>query len=562
MLRSLTIRDFVIVDALELTLERGFTALTGETGAGKSILLDALSYALGARIDANPVQTGKDRAEVAALFSLEALPAVAQQLKAADLLDDEPEVVFRRVIEASGRSRAYVNGRLVNATLLRELGASLVNVHGQHDNLRLMQKDSQREALDAFAGAGEAARSVAVTFKEYSLAREALAKAEAGLADSERQRDEITWHVQQLEAVGLDVAVWLDEQAEHSRLAHMSDLRGDIDAAVHALEDDEQSAIARVSEAMEHVDAALNHDDSLAGVKQMLASAEANLREAMHDLARYRDRLEPDPERLAKLDQRVREVLSVARKYRTEPAKLAELLADYRARLAALPSEAGIDSLKAGVATARANYERAAATLTALRSAASTKLCDHVARALSPLAMPHARLHVALTTQAEPTLHGNESIEFLWSANPGMALAPLSKSASGGELSRLGLALQTVLGSATAVPTLIFDEVDTGIGGAVADAVGRALAHLADAGGPNAQVLCVTHLAPVAAFADQQLRVEKRITGEGAAARTVTDVTPLATHARIDEIARMLGGANVTTVTRKAAKELVDAARD
>jgi DNA repair protein RecN (Recombination protein N) len=560
MLRTLTIRDFVIVDALEMHFERGFTALTGETGAGKSILLDALSCVLGARTDGQFVQTGKPRAEVAAVFALDESPEMVVRLRAADLLDDEPEAVFRRVIEAGGRSRAYINGRPVNASLLRELGAMLVNVHGQHDNLRLMSRDTQREALDAFAAADAALADVAARFRDFVSARDALAQAEAGLADSERQRDELSWNIQQLEALGFDANVWQEEQAEHGRLLHMNDLKNDVESALSAIDDGESKALALIATALNHVDAALVHDESLAGIRQMLASAEANLREAAHDLSRYGDKLEPDPVRLAKLDQRVRDVLGLARKYRTEPGKLGELLAGYHSRLAALPSETGIAELKAALAAARSAYNAAAATLTQARAAATRTLAAQVAAALAPLSMPHARLQVALTPLSEPSIHGAESVEFLWSANPGMAPAPLSKSASGGELSRLGLALQTVLGRATAVPTLIFDEVDTGIGGATASAVGRALARLATSEGAAAQVLCVTHLAPVAACADQQLRVEKRVLGEGAEARTVTDVALVASGARVDEIARMLGGENVTAVTRKAAKELMERA--
>jgi DNA repair protein RecN (Recombination protein N) len=547
MLQSLSIRDYLLVASLDLEFGPGFTALSGETGAGKSILLDALGMALGGRTDSGAVRPGTARAEVTACFAIEAQSAAAQWLAAQDLAADGM-AVLRRTVDGQGRSRAWINDRPVTANAQRDLGQRLLTVHGQHDQQRLLSAEAQRLALDRYAGALHAAQQVRAAHQAWKAAQAACLAAERALTDAARRREEIDWHLGQLRALRFTPESWQEANANHQRLAHAQELLDKAGQALGLLREETPSAIGVLDAALALVLAGEAHDPGLGEVARMLSSAKSELQEAAHDLSRYRDRLDPDPQALAALDARLSEVLTMARKYRVEPRQLPDVLAAYERELATLPGPATVSVLSAKAAELHAAFEQAVAQLSAARGAAATALAVAVAGQLPSLALPAAEFVVALTAVA-PGADGAEAVEFQFRANPGVPLTALARAASGGELSRLGLALQSALGHAAQLPTLVFDEVDTGIGGAVADGVGRALARL----GRSAQVLSVTHLAQVAAHADAHFKVSKD-TADDAAWVTVAH---LDRQSRLEELARMLSGLAVTAATRAAAEELL-----
>ncbi len=550
MLTALLLRDFVIVDALEIELAAGFTALTGETGAGKSILVDALGLALGARADSGVVRPGAERAEVSAEFDVARHEPARAWLAAADL--DEPGAsacVVRRTVDRAGRSRAFVNGRPVTAQQLRELGERLVDIHGQHEHQWLTQRDYQRRLLDAFAGAEPAAATVAVLHGEWRRAAAARAAREAAAESAERERALLREEIRDLEALGFTPEGWEAEQAEHRRLAHAQELITGAREALEALDEQEGSASTLLAQASARLAEAAAVDPALAEAARDAETALAHAGEATHALRRYLQRIEADPARLDALERRLRAVHDAARRVRVEPARLADALDERRARLEALGGDASHEALVAKEKEAERAYRDAATALTKVRRGAAQKLAEEVTRRLQGLAMEGGRLAVSLEPLAEPSSSGLESVEFQVAAHAGQPLGPVGKVASGGELSRLALAIQVLMGGRAGVPTLVFDEVDAGIGGRVAQIVGTLLAELAR----HHQVLCVTHLPQVASRARHQLRVSKFSGPRG----TLASVEPLDAGGRVEEIARMLGGAKITQTTRKHAEEML-----
>ncbi len=553
MLRALSIRDYVIVERLDLELASGFTALTGETGAGKSILVDALGLALGGRADAGIVRAGSQRAEVSADFDAEALPAAREWLAAQDFDEGDGACILRRTVDSTGRSRGFVNGRPATAAQLRELGDMLVDIHGQHEHQLLLRRDRQRLLLDAFGGSEALAREVASRFGAWRRLAEQRAAREKAQATSARERDLLAHEVHDLEALAFDSRQWTEDQAEHRRLGHAQELIAMVSECAQTLDEAEDSATARLSHAASRLAAAAELDPALEEVRRDAQTASVHAGEAAQQLRRYLQRIDVDPSRLAQLDARIKAVMDAARKHRVDPAALADVLAERRARLAELGGEESLEKLKEQEHAAEREYRAAAADLTKARRGAAKKLAAEVTRTMQDLAMAGGRLEVALEALEAPSAGGMEAVELRVSAHAGQELAPLAKVASGGELSRISLAIQVLMSGQASVPTLIFDEVDSGIGGGVAEIVGRLLAAL----GKHHQVLSVTHLPQVAVHARSQLRVAKQTRGNAALA-TVCALSP---DERVDEIARMLGGLTITEATRRHAAELLQTGR-
>jgi DNA repair protein RecN (Recombination protein N) len=547
MLLRLDIRDFVIVDRLELEFNAGFGALTGETGAGKSILIDALSLALGERADVAVVRTGAERAEVAAEFDVAADGKLADWLRANDY--DTDACLLRRVVDSAGRSRGYINGAAATLGQLREVADLLADIHGQHAHHSLLRPDAQRDLIDTHAGAQALAREVAQAYAAWRAAREARHAAQKDVEASEREREMLDWQVKELVALAFDSAEWLETEQEQRRLGNANSLLEAVSAALVTLDDGEVAALP----ALQHAAAQLqNHgsfDPALAEVAQLFESATIQLEESALALRRYQDRLELDPARLVELDQRIDAVTQMARKHRLHPDELPELLERLKSRLDELTLRSDPEALSERERKAEASYRDVARKLSAQRTKTAKTLSAAVTAGMQELAMAGGRFEIALEALSEGASWGLESVEFLVSANAGQPLRPLAKVASGGELSRIGLALQVIASQANPAGTLIFDEVDVGIGGRVAEIVGRMLKQL----GSSRQVLCVTHLPQVAAQADWQWSIAKE-TRKGA---TVSSVNALDEGARIGEIARMLGGETITETTRRHAAEML-----
>ena len=552
MLRALSIRDYVIVERLDLELAAGFTALTGETGAGKSILVDALQLALGHRAEAGVVRAGAQRAEVSADFEVAALPAVRAWLALQELEEGE-ECLVRRTIDAAGRSRAFVNGRPATAAQLRSLGEMLLDIHGQHEHQLLLKGDKQRGVLDAFAGCEALAREVASLHGAWRRLAEQRAARERSQASSARERELLAHEIRELDALAFDPAAWEEDQSEQRRLAHAQELIETVSQCAEALDESSESAASQLASVAARLAHAAELDPALEEARRDAETAALHASEGAQQLRRYLQGLELDPARLAELDARIQAVLDAARKYRMEPARLPDALTERRARLAELGGEESLEALRAQEAAAERAYREKAGELSRVRREAARKLGAEVTRTMQTLAMAGGRLEVALEPLESPAAGGMESVELRVATHTGQALAPLARVASGGELSRLSLAIQVLLSGSASVPTLVFDEVDTGIGGGVAEIVGRLLQSL----GRQHQVLSVTHLPQVAVHARQQLRVAKKSGPSGAYAT----VESLEGEARVEEIARMLGGLTLTEATRRHAEEMLQNAR-
>ncbi len=548
MLLSLSISDFILVERLDLDFAPGFAVLTGETGAGKSILLGALSLVLGERADAGVVKEGASRAEVSAEFAADNLPRLNDWLSENDLAVEEGSLLLRRVIEANGRSRAFINGRAATAQQLKEAGEFLVDIHGQHAHYSLLKPAEQRRLLDEYAGSLELAADTTRYFREWRewAIRRQSAQQHAGEQDVERER--LAWVVKELGALDFTVEGWSNLQEEHRRLAHAADLVAGSRSACEVLDADETGVQSRLRGLRTELAELAAIDPALAEPLALLESAAETLHEAERELAHYADRVDLDPEALNQAELRLVAVQDAARKFRIRPEEIPEYLAATRAHLEELGAAADLATLVRREAEAEAAYRRAAESLSKKRAKAAVQLAQAVSGAMQQLAMQGGRFDIALLT-GEAAAHGLEDVEFRVSPHAGQAVKPLAKTASGGELSRVGLALQTVLSGVSGAATLVFDEVDAGIGGGVAEIVGRMLADL----GRSRQVLCVTHLPQVAARAARHFRVSK----ENRGGKAVSEVTTLDGDARVTELARMLGGVKITEATRAHAAEML-----
>jgi DNA repair protein RecN (Recombination protein N) len=548
-LRSLSIRDFVIVDRLELEFASGFTVLTGETGAGKSILIDALTMVLGERAEPIVVRAGAERAEASAEFEAGGGRELERWLKDNGLAGDDGRLLMRRVIESSGRSRGFINGRAATLAQLREAGEFLVDIHGQHQHQSLLRAGAQRELLDAYGDLADVAARVARLYRDWRQRRDSRVALEANAAALGAEREQLEWQVRELEALKLRADEWPELTAEHSRLAHAASLIEAAQLGVDALSEGEASSLARLSAIAARLGNLVEHDARLKAIVELLGTARIQLDEAVHELRRYGERLDLDPRRLREADQRIEAIHNAARKFRVQPEALPSRLESMRARLRELGPGGDMEALQKLEDESHAACLAEARKLSSARKLTARKLSEQVTSAMQDLAMGGGRFDVALNVAAELSAQGLESVEFRVAVHKGVTPQPLAKVASGGELSRLSLAVQAATSRVAQVPTLIFDEVDAGIGGRVAEIVGRMLKEL----GSRHQVMCITHLPQVAARADHQWQVAKNATG----GNVLSTVTVLDAGQRVAEIARMLGGVQITDTTRRHAAEML-----
>lgn len=547
MLRTLAIRDFVIAERVELETGPGFTALTGETGAGKSILVDALELLVGGRGDAGVVREGAERAELSAQFDVPA--PLESYLRENGLEGDAGEVVLRRTIDREGRSRAFVNGRAATLAQLREVGEFLVDIHGQHAHQSLLRSAGQRELLDAYAGAGDLASECATACREWQRLERLAREAARERAQREAERAALQEKADELAKLAPREGEWEELAAAHARLAHGSALLAGAHSALEALAEAEGACLPQLAALASRLRALSGHDARLGQIVDLLASAEAQANEAARALRRYASSVELDPRALRAAEERIAALHAAGRRHRVPPQSLPGLLLEAKRRLEELELSANPEAIEREVRAARERYEAAAKALSARRRRAAQQFSAAVSGQMQGLAMAGGRFAVALRALDSPAPSGLEQAEFEVSSHPSLPLRSLAKVASGGELSRLSLAVQLVAARASPVGTLVFDEVDAGIGGAVAETVGRALRRI----GAERQVLCVTHLPQVAAQANEQWQVVR----SGGRSRVATAVRRLDRAARVEELARMLGGAQITAATRRHAAEML-----
>ena len=554
MLQTLSLRDFVIVDQLELDLSSGFTVLTGETGAGKSILLDALSLVLGERADSSQIREGCNRAEINALFQIDPqqIDHFNQWLdgQGFPLEDEGQSLLLKRTVEANGRSRAFINGSVATLAQLREAGDQLVDIHGQHAHQLLLKSGAQRDLLDRHANHMDLVAEISQLFKALNESRRRLEQAENAGQDIERERERLEWQLEELTELSPQEGEWSTIQGEHARLANGAKIISGCQEAIDVLSEADNSVESTLSKISSNMSALAEHDSALSDISQALESAQIQIDEAVHSLNRYLQKLDLDPVRLSEVEERMQALHGAARKYRTEADDLPKLLLDTTERLDALTASQNIEALREKVKQEELVYFKQAKQLSQKRTRAALDLGKQVTTAMQDLSMAGGQLEIALLPLSEGGTQGLEQIEFLVAGHAGSTPRPLAKVASGGELARISLAISVITSKASFTPTLIFDEVDAGIGGAVAETVGKLLRQL----GESHQILCVTHLPQVAAQGNYHLKVSKSQMDD----KTLSQVMPLGRAERVEEVARMLGGATITDTTRRHARELLE----
>jgi DNA repair protein RecN (Recombination protein N) len=555
MLRFLNIRDFVIVDRMEVEFGRGFTVLTGETGAGKSILIDALSLSLGERSDAGQVRNGSKRAEISAEFDVSESPELLVWLRENDLEghgDEDNVCLMRRVIEAGGRSRGFINGRPATLQQLRMAGGKLVDIHGQHEHQSLLRTEEQRDLLDRFSGSRELVKEVATGFRHWQGLQKRRIEWEQNASSFEQEREELELQSRELLTLNFSSDEWQALKSDHSRLAHSASLIEAVHKCLEILSESESASLGQINLVTSHLKGLLQYDADLKGVLDMLDSAQIQLQETVYELERYKQGLDLDPKILREMEERLTVVHAAARKYRVVPDEIPNLLKICTKKLDGLNQIGDGEAMIKEEATAKDIYLNLAKKLSVVRDGAAQKLTQQVTVAMQTLAMEGGRFSVKQVPLEQGNVHGMEKIEFEVSPHQGMDLGPLAKIVSGGELSRISLAIQVITSKVSVVPTLIFDEVDAGIGGRVAEIVGELLKKL----GIERQVMCVTHLAQVASAGNQQWQVAKFGDSDNGG-NVLSHVTVLKDEERIEEIARMLGGVKITETTRKHAAEML-----
>ncbi len=555
MLRSLSIRDFVIVDTLDLDFTTGFTVFTGETGAGKSILIDALALVLGERADAGVVREGAPRASVSATFSTHpALDAwLAERELNSEAEDGVATVLLRRTVDAGGRSKAFINGAAATLAQLREVGDQLVDIHGQHAHQLLLRPDAQRLLFDAHAGLTQQAGAVAEAWRAWRACVRQREAVEHQSREMQLERERLEWQVGELDKLNPQPGEWEEIQSEYNRLSHAAGLIDGSRAALDALSEADGSVLSALNTIVHKLQQLADVDPALRDVLAALEPAQMQAEEAAHSLTRYVDRLELDPERLQAVDERMQALHATARKYRLPPEQLPDELVARRQQLDDLQAAQDLNKVMAREAAAKAAYLTLAQHLSHARKQAAQALSAAVTDAMQGLSMAGGSFVAALNALDEGQSHGLEQVEFLVAGHAGVSPRPLARVASGGELARISLAISVITSEASPTPTLIFDEVDTGIGGAVAEVVGRRLQEL----GGARQVLCVTHLPQVAAQAGTHLLVSKETTDAGDGSITRSRIRVLDPAGRVVETARMLGGATVTATTLQHAEEML-----
>ena len=553
MLTHLNIQNFTLVDHLDLDLKPGMTVITGETGAGKSILLDALGQTLGDRADGERVRAGASRADICATFDTRQIPTAAEWLVNNDLqqADHPHECLLRRVIASDGKSKAYINGQPATLQQLRTLGEMLIDIHSQHEHQSLLIKDTHRRLVDEFAGQTDLAKQVRLAWREWQSRLEHFIHLRDNAAEVNARFQLLSYQVEELEQLGLQAGELARLETEQRSLANAEEiLRGSQQLAAFC-GDDEQGLSVNLHRALHILRNLPEKSAALRSAEELLASAQIQVEEAQHEIEHHIDSFNIDPQRLQQVEERLSAIYDLARKHRIQAEELPSLVDKLSAELEQLQSgDAKLDQLARQVEQAEKHYRQLAEQLSGKRARAGTALAKQVNEQLKSLAMGNAKFSVSLIPLGDkPGAHGLEEVEFLISTNPGQAPRPLAKVASGGELSRISLAIQVVTAQTSAIPTLVFDEVDVGIGGATGDVVGQLLRQLGERG----QVICVTHLAQVASKGHQHLHVVKTASKKSAESTLVE----LGGDAKVEEIARMLGGLKITDQSLAHAREML-----
>ena len=544
-LKSISLRDFVIVHALDLALADGFTVLTGETGAGKSILIDALQLVLGARADAGVVREGAKRCDISAEF--DSPPSLENWLDLAGLASNG-SLLLRRTVDMQGKSRAWINGSAATASQLKEIADKLVDIHGQHAWQSLTRPDAVRGLLDSYGSVST--ERLANHWHAWRLAQKALLDAHGAQDSLQRERERLTWQIGELEKLAPQPNEWEELNTQHGRLSNAQTLRDVVQTALDTLADAEQNASSQLSRALNALQSQSHIEPQFSALTEVLGSALAQTEDAVHSLNSYARHAELEPQRLSELDSRLGLWISLARRYKRQAADLPELLAGWRVDLQKLDETADLVQLERLESQAHASYLEEAASITTLRNKAAPALAKSITQAMQGLGMQGGRFDVVLTALEQPAQFGLEQAEFLVAGHTGTTPRPVGKVASGGELSRIALAIAVTTSQLGEAQTLIFDEVDSGVGGAVAETVGRLMKQL----GRDRQVMAVTHLPQVAACSDQHLVVSK-LTDKGHTHSSVGEVTG---ESRVAEIGRMLGGGKLSNTTLAHAKEMLE----
>ena len=546
-LRRITLRDFVIVQELALDLQAGFTVLTGETGAGKSILVDALQLALGARADAGSVREGATHADVCAEF--DDISRLQPWLDEAGIEADET-LLLRRTVDTQGKSRAWINGTPATATQLRFLGDQLLDIHGQHAWQSLTRPESVRDLLDAYAGLS--LQELAACWVQWRADQKALEDARAAQTSLQQERERLQWQIAEVSKLAPAENEWADLEAQHRRLSHAHTLLEAAQGALGILEEEESGTQSSLTRAVTLLQGQESLEPVFTELADILASSLAQTSDVIRSLQAYLRHTDLDPDRLADLDTRLSQWMTLARHYKHPPAQLPALLQAWKAQLQQLDAAADLAALEAAQALSAKAYQAVARAISLGRTRAAPRLSAAITQAMQGLGMTGGVFEVAVTKASEPALHGQDNIAFLVAGHPGMTPRPIGKVASGGELSRISLAIAVTTSELGTASTLVFDEVDSGVGGAVAETVGQLMRQL----GRDRQVLAVTHLPQVAACADHHLMVSKRRKATG----TTSTVTSVQGEQRVTEVARMLGGERPTGTTLAHASEMLSLA--
>ncbi len=545
-LKRITLRDFVIVSELELDLASGFTVLTGETGAGKSILIDALQLVTGARADAGVIREGAQRTDVSAEF--DASDSMAQWLGDAGF-DATDSLLLRRTVDAQGKSRAWINGSPATATQLREIGEQLLDIHGQHAWQSLTRPEAVRGLLDAYAQVSTEALSS--KWQQWRQAQAALAEAKGAQATLQRDHERLAWQIGEVDKLSPKADEWAQLNLEHTRLSNAQSLLDSAQGVVQLLDDDEASALSALNKAVLLLQNQADIEPKFKELGEVLASNVAQIEDTVHSLRAYLRKTELDPDRLTELDERMALWMSLSRRHKRAPPELFELLTGWREELARLDAGSDLIALEALDAKAHSAYLAEANVISKARSRAAPLLAKAITQAMQGLGMQGGVFEVAISPAAQPMQLGLEDVAFLVAGHAGSTPRPVNKVASGGELSRMALAIAVTTSQLGTAQTLIFDEVDAGVGGAVAETVGRLMKQL----GLDRQVLAVTHLPQVAACANHHLVVAK----QSKQGMTLSSVAPVQGEKRVAEVARMLGGERLSGTTLAHAKEMLEA---
>ena len=556
MLTALQVKDFAIITSSTLELEAGMTTLTGETGAGKSILLGALGLVLGDRASPSAVRDTAERADITALFDIAESPAVTQWL-GDHSMDQDGECILRRVVTRDGKSRAYVNGTPVTVRNLRELGQLLVNIHGQHDHQLITQPDTQRAILDDFGQCNSLLEKVRIVCKSWNNKNQQLSGIKERLEARGDRLDTLRYQLQEFSKLSLDSIDFAAIDQEHRRLANATELKELCTTAMDLLQNNNNAVLSQLSEAQTAIDNLCKNDSSMADIAELLSSARIQIDEAADSLRHYSHSIEPHPERLNELDQILTSAHQLAKKHRIDIPELGAFATGLQQEFEELGSiDESVETLEEELHKIASDYNKAANKLSTKRKKSATQLTKHLTNAMQTLGMKGGVFDIDITVrkQEHPTPSGVDQVVFKVSANPGAALRAMSEVASGGELSRLSLAVQLIASSRNRVPTLIFDEVDTGVGGGVAETVGQQLRQLGD----RCQVLCVTHLPQVAAQGHHHIKVSKKSSDK----KTLAESKQLTKAESLEEIARMLGGVKITKRTREHAREMLAAVEE